>query len=91
MLDYAENFWLASFAKQKQPRSSCPRSRESARRIILNKINYIGIWTFPVTGIFICIWYVMKLSDQLCDVVEASNVINVPKCNKGPKCNKFWS
>ena len=20
--------------------------------------------------------------------VEASNVINVPKCNKGPKCNK---
>ena len=21
--------------------------------------------------------------------VEASNVINVPKCNKGPKCNKF--
>ena len=22
------------------------------------------------------------------DLVEASNVINVPKCNKGPKCNK---
>ena len=22
--------------------------------------------------------------------VEASNVINVPKCNKGPKCNNFW-
>ena len=22
--------------------------------------------------------------------VEASNVINDPKCNKGPKCNKFW-
>ena len=21
--------------------------------------------------------------------VEASNVINVPKCNKGPKCNNF--
>ena len=20
--------------------------------------------------------------------VEASNIINVPKCNKGPKCNK---
>ena len=19
-----------------------------------------------------------------------SNVINVPKCNKGPKCNKIW-
>ena len=25
------------------------------------------------------------------NVVEASNVINVPKCNKGPKCNNFWS
>ena len=23
--------------------------------------------------------------------VEASNVINVPKCNKGPKCNNVWS
>ena len=23
-------------------------------------------------------------------VVEASNVINDPKCNKGPKCNDFW-
>ena len=23
-------------------------------------------------------------------VVEASNVINDPKCNKGPKCNNFW-
>ena len=22
--------------------------------------------------------------------VEASNVINDPKCNKGPKCNTFW-
>ena len=22
--------------------------------------------------------------------VEASNVINEPKCNKGPKCNIFW-
>ena len=22
--------------------------------------------------------------------VEASNVINDPKCNKGPKCNNFW-
>ena len=21
---------------------------------------------------------------------EASNVINDPKCNKGPKCNNFW-
>ena len=26
----------------------------------LNKKDYIGIWAFPV--IFICIWYVMKLS-----------------------------
>ncbi len=25
------------------------------------------------------------------NIVEASNVINVPKCNKGPKCNNFWS
>ena len=24
------------------------------------------------------------------DSVEASNVINDPKCNKGPKCNNFW-
>ena len=23
-------------------------------------------------------------------LVEASNVINVPKCNKGSKCNNFW-
>ena len=23
-------------------------------------------------------------------VAEASNVINDPKCNKGPKCNNFW-
>ena len=23
------------------------------------------------------------------EAVEASNVINVPKCNKGPKCNNF--
>ena len=23
-------------------------------------------------------------------LVEASNVINDPKCNKGPKCNNFW-
>ena len=23
-------------------------------------------------------------------IVEASNVINDPKCNKGPKCNNFW-
>ena len=22
--------------------------------------------------------------------VEASNVINDPKCNKGPKCNNVW-
>ena len=22
--------------------------------------------------------------------VEASNVTNDPKCNKGPKCNNFW-
>ena len=22
--------------------------------------------------------------------VEPSNVINVPKCNKGPKCNTVW-
>ena len=22
--------------------------------------------------------------------VEALNVINDPKCNKGPKCNNFW-
>ena len=21
---------------------------------------------------------------------EASNLINDPKCNKGPKCNNFW-
>ena len=26
----------------------------------------------------------------LITVVEASNVINDPKCNKGPKCNNFW-
>ena len=25
-----------------------------------------------------------------CNVTEASNVINDPKCNKGPKCNNFW-
>ena len=25
------------------------------------------------------------------DRVEASNVINDPKCNKGPKCNNVWS
>ena len=48
-----------------QPKSSCPRSRESARRLILNKKSYIGIWAFQV--IFISIWYVMKLSYQLCD------------------------
>ena len=38
----------ARFARQKshlfmQPKWSCPRSRESARRLILNKKNYIGI------------------------------------------------
>ena len=44
-----------------------PRSQESARGLILNKKNYIGIWAFPV--IFICIWYVVKLSYQfICDV-----------------------
>ena len=30
-----------------------------------------------------------SLSEQGRDV-EASNVINDPKCNKGPKCNNFW-
>ena len=25
-----------------------------------------------------------------CKAVEASNVINDPKCNKGPKCNNVW-
>ena len=39
----------------------------------------------------------ISFNQQLCftasshDVgVEASNVINDPKCNKGPKCNNFW-
>ena len=27
---------------------------------------------------------------DMVDHVEASNVINDPKCNKGPKCNNFW-
>ena len=59
-LDYAESHLFM------QPKSSYPRSRESPCRLILNKKKYIGIWAFPV--IFICIWYVMKLSYQLCDV-----------------------
>ena len=59
------------FARQKshlfiQPKWSCPQSRESPRRLILNKKKFIGIRAFPV--IFICIWDVMKLSYQLCDV-----------------------
>ena len=28
--------------------------------------------------------------DKIANPVEASNVINDPKCNKGPKCNNFW-
>ena len=28
--------------------------------------------------------------DKLASFVEASNVINDTKCNKGPRCNKFW-
>ena len=31
-----------------------------------------------------------KLGIRLAACVEASNVINDPKCNKGPKCNNFW-
>ena len=27
---------------------------------------------------------------NLLEGVEASNVINDPKCNKGPKCNYVW-
>ena len=30
------------------------------------------------------------LSENQLDGVEASNVINDPKCDKGPKCYKFW-
>ena len=29
------------------------------------------------------------LAENVASVVEDSNVIIVPKCNKGPKCNKF--
>ena len=30
------------------------------------------------------------LEDKAKQLVEASNVINDPKCNKGLKCNNFW-
>ena len=35
---------------------------------------------------------VFTLIETICAkiFVEASNVINDPKCNKGPKCNNFW-
>ena len=42
-----------------------PKARVCSQANFKQK-NYIGIWAFPV--IFICIWYVMKLSYQLCDV-----------------------
>ena len=29
-------------------------------------------------------------SEPVVGFVEASNVINDPKCNKGPKYNNFW-
>ena len=31
-----------------------------------------------------------EISRERQAAVEASNVINDPKCNKGPKCNNFW-
>ena len=38
---------------------------------------------------FFCIFFIFnrEIKNKL---VEASNVINDPKCNKGPKCNNFW-
>ena len=31
-----------------------------------------------------------QMATQLATCVEASNVTNDPKCNKGPNCNNFW-
>ena len=31
-----------------------------------------------------------RCCDQETKGVEASNVINDPKCNKGPNCNNVW-
>ena len=31
-----------------------------------------------------------RKANRIVTLVEASNVINDPKCNKGPKCNTFW-
>ena len=42
----------------------------------------VKVW---VTCIVFCPMESFVLRGQL---VEASDVINVPKCNKGPKCNK---
>ena len=35
--------------------------------------------------------YAKSKTSRKMEGVEASNVINVPKCNKGPKCNNFRS
>ena len=69
--------------------------------ILLDKLNHYGF-----RGV-IKDWFPSYLNNRMqstqigphisnkvnvsCGVVEASNVINVPKCNKGPKCNKSWS
>ena len=37
---------------------------------------------------FLYIYLSLKINKT--KAVEASNVINDPKCNKGPKCNNFW-
>ena len=36
------------------------------------------------------IYLIGKIAERVLDIVEASNVINDPKCNKGLKCNNFW-
>ena len=51
-------------------------SREDAWDSIAEKLNQINSLQF-------------RIKDKR-GVVEASNVINDPKCNKGPKCNNFW-
>ena len=51
-------------------------SREDAWDSIAEKLNQINSPQF-------------RIKDKR-GVVEASNVINDPKCNKGPKCNNFW-
>ena len=55
--------------------------------ISLNILKYLILFVFKSQ--------LMQFNEEnktvvITDSVEASNVINDPKCNKGPKRNNFW-